>query len=403
MTTIPPPSPEAALEPEVYLDHAATSFPKPESVRKRVSWALEELTSPGRGQSKRAMDAEALLEKTRLAAARFFGVPDPSRIAFTKSATESLNVVLKGFLKRGDRVVTSSMEHNAVARPLSRLVETRELAVVRVRCFADGSLDQDAFRRALDPPPSLVVLVHASNVNGALVATSEVLALCRSHGVPVLLDAAQTAGLLPIDVTEHDLGMLACSGHKGLLGPPGVGLLYIRPDLAVEPLIEGGTGSRSEEWRQPRHMPDCFESGTPNIPGIAGLCAGLEHVAAAGVEALRSHELYLTQYAVEKLEEIPGVRVYRPAVRGGTAVSFTVDGMSPGEVSSLLATSGIGARAGLHCAPWAHQTLGTYPAGTMRFSPGWNTTQADVDMAIEALGALLARRRRRHHGREKTS
>ncbi len=349
------------------------------------------------------MEAAASLEKARRTVARFFGAPDPSRIVFTKSATESLNVVLKGFLRRGDRVVTTSMEHNAVARPLSRLVETLDLAVIRVPCLPDGSLDLDAFRRALDPPPSLAVLVHASNVNGALVAGPEALELCRSYGVPVLLDAAQTAGLLPIDVTKHDLGMLACSGHKGLLGPPGTGILYIRSDLDVHPLIEGGTGSRSEEWIQPRQMPDCFESGTPNVPSIVGVCAGLEHLAAVGVESVGAREFELARYIEESLEAIPGARVHRPAVRGGNAVSLTIEGMSPAAVASLLAASDIAVRAGLHCAPWAHQTLGTYPAGTVRLSPGWCTTEADVDAAIEAVDALITRRRRRGYGKGKIS
>lgn len=399
-----PPSrtPRAGDDPEIYLDHAATSFLKPKGVLKQVAWAVEALASPGRGHSRGAMEAAAVLDSARRKAARFFGIADPSRLAFTKSATESLNVVLKGFLKRGDRVVTTSMEHNAVARPLSRLAATRDVHVIRVPCRADGSLDEDAFRRALDPPPALAVLIHASNVNGALVAGPEVLALCRSRGVPVLLDAAQTAGLLSINVAEHDLGMLACSGHKGLLGPPGVGLLYIRSDLDVEPLIDGGTGSRSEEWVQPRHMPDSFESGTPNVPGIAGVAAGLEHLASMGVDALGAREMDLARYAAENLEGIAGVRVYRPAVRGGNAVSFTVEGMSPVDVAMILGGSGIAVRAGLHCAPWAHQSLGTYPEGTVRLSPGWCTTQADVDSALRAVEALVLRRRRRIRGREKT-
>lgn len=396
-------APRSGTAPEIYLDHAATSFPKPKGVLEKVAWALEALTSPGRGHSRGALEAASAVEVARRRVARFFGIADPSRLVFTKSATESLNVVLKGFLKRGDRVVTTSMEHNAVARPLSRLAASRGVQVIRVPCLPDGSLDEDAFRRALDPPPSLAVLVHASNVNGALVAGADVLALCRAQGVPVLLDAAQTAGLLPMDVAEHHLGMLACSGHKGLLGPPGIGLLYIRPDLEVEPLIDGGTGSRSEEWVQPRHMPDALESGTPNVPGIVGVFAGLEHLLSMGVDAVGERELQLARYTAENLESIPGVHVFRPAVRGGNAVSFTVHGMSPMDVAVILGGSGIAVRAGLHCAPWAHQTLGTYPEGTVRLSPGWCTTQSDVDAALRAVDALVLRRRRTLRGREKSS
>lgn len=386
---------------EIYLDHAATSFPKPQTVVAQVVWALAELTSPGRGQSPRAMEAAARVHRARMTAAAFFGAPEASQIVFTKSATESLNVALKGFLKRGDRVVTTSMEHNAVARPLTRLARERDLDILRVPCFADGSLDLDALRRAVDTSPALAVLVHASNVNGALVSPPEALAICHQAGVPVLLDAAQTAGLRPISVLDHNLGMLACSGHKGLLGPPGIGLLYVRPDLAVEPLIEGGTGSRSEEWVQPTQMPDALESGTPNVPGIVGLCAGMEHVSATGIETLQNHELALADFLTDELESLPGIHVHRPAVRGGNAVSFTIEGMAPQDAAALLAECGIAVRAGLHCAPWAHQTLGTYPQGSIRVSPGWCTTEEEIHILLKTLDAMLSRRRRRHLGREK--
>ncbi|ROR01666.1 cysteine desulfurase family protein [Desulfosoma caldarium] len=392
-------TPQGGRQSEIYLDHAATSFPKPKSVVAEVTRAVAELASPGRGQSRRAMWAEAMVREARDRAARFFAVPEPSRLVFTKSATESLNMALKGFLKKGHRVLTSSMEHNAVARPLARLAEERAVEIIRVPCFADGSLNLDALRRALDPPPALAVFVHASNVNGALVATPKVLSLCREAGVPVVLDAAQTAGLLPISVVDHDLGMLACSGHKGLLGPSGIGVLYIRSDLQVEPLIEGGTGSHSEQWVQPREMPEAMESGTPNIPGIAGLQAGLECVSAMGLETLQRHELGLADDVAQRLQGIKGVQVYRPSVRGGNAVSFTVEGMAPHDVAAILAEAGIAVRAGLHCAPWAHETLGTYPTGTVRVSPGWCTTREDLDAFTEIVDAMLTRRRRRHLGR----
>lgn len=393
----------SARNPEIYLDHAATSFPKPKIVVEEVTRAVVELASPGRGQSQRAARAEAMVQKARETAARFFAVAEPSRLVFTKSATESLNVAIKGFLKTGQRVLTSSMEHNAVARPLTRLAREMALEIVRVPCFADGSLDLEALQRALNPPPALAVFVHASNVNGALVATPKVLSMCREAGVPVVLDAAQTAGLLPISVLDHDLGMLACSGHKGLLGPSGIGILYIRSDLEVKPLIEGGTGSHSEQWVQPREMPEAMESGTPNMPGIAGLRAGMECVSAMGPQTLQQHELGLADEVARRLEGIKGVQVHRPSVRGGNAVSFTVDGMAPHDTATILAEAGIGVRAGLHCAPWAHQTLGTYPMGTVRVSPGWCTTREDVDIFVQTLEAMLMRRRRRHAERAKTA
>ncbi len=237
------------------------------------------------------------------------------------------------------------------------------------------------------------MLVHASNVNGALQPVQQAAAMCSSRRVPLLLDAAQTAGIQPISATDWDLGMLACSGHKALLGPPGVGILYVRPDLDVLSLMEGGTGSRSEDVLQPEFCPDRYESGTLNLPGIAGLSAGIEFILQRGMAAIREHELELGSMLECELSKMQGVKVVRPEVRGTGAVSFTIDGLNPGDAGALLDEGfDIAVRTGLHCAPLAHRTLGTFPEGTVRVSPGYATSVEDIEYFLGALGTLLRRR-----------
>jgi selenocysteine lyase/cysteine desulfurase len=285
------------------------------------------------------------------------------------------------------------MEHNAVVRPLARLTESIGTRVERILCDGRGRLELEDLRKALATPARLVILNHASNVTGALQPAREVARLCSEAGIPLLLDAAQTAGLQPIAAEDWNLGMLACSGHKGLLGPPGVGLLYLRPDLDVLPLLEGGTGSRSEEERQPSASPDRYESGTLNLPGIAGLSAGLDFIAERGVEEIRAHETALASSLERELSEIPGVKVQTPEVRGSGAVSFTVEGMAPSDVGFLLDEGfDIAVRTGLHCAPLAHHTLGTFPEGTIRASVGFFTTRDETDRLGFALREIARNR-----------
>lgn len=377
----------------IYLDNAATSFPKPAAVYRAVEHALMEIgASPGRAAHRRAQEASALLASAREMVAQFFDVAQPSQIFFTKNATESINLVLKGWLRPGDRVLLSGVEHNAVARPLNRL-QRDGVSVEKIVCSPQGHIDLEVLRRRMNPPPRLMVLTHASNVNGALQPVREVAAMCTEQGVPLLLDAAQTAGLQPISVREWNLGMLACSGHKGLLGPPGVGILYIRPDLNVLPLIEGGTGSRSELETQPDLCPDRYESGTPNLPGIAGLAAGLDYIAKRGLANLLQHELALAHYLEEQLAELNGLQLYTPVTRGTSVVSFTVSGLNPADLGYMLDVGfDIAVRTGLHCAPLAHRTLGSFPEGSVRVSPGYSTTREQLEQFVEAGRTLLARR-----------
>jgi cysteine desulfurase / selenocysteine lyase len=378
----------------IYLDNAATSHPKPPEVYQRVRQALEEIgASPGRGAYRQAREASAVLIEARKKLATLFGISSPEHLAFTANATEAINVVLKGWLRTGDRVVISSLEHNAVVRPLAHLAQVG-VQVDRIGSSPEGSLDLDHLRRLLTPPPRLVVLVHASNVNGALQPVEEVARLCSQSGTPLLLDAAQTAGVVPISVEGWQLGMLACSGHKGLLGPAGIGALYVRPDLDVAPLLEGGTGSRSEEDRQPLSRPDRYESGTPNLPAIAGLAAGLAFVLQQGVETIREHELTLATQIEAGLGEIGGIHVYRPASRGTGAVSFNAAHLNPADVGHILdAGFDIAVRTGLHCAPLAHQTLQSFPEGSVRVSPGYFTTPEHVEQFLTAMRTVMHRAR----------
>ncbi len=384
----------------LYLDNAATSHPKPASVYEAVRRALEDVgASPGRAAHRLARQASALVSGARKKAAEILGIPDPLQVIFTKNATESINVVLKGWLRPGDRVLISGMEHNAVVRPLRKLEASGVKAEV-IPTGPDGELNLEALGRMLRGHPRLVALSHASNVNGTLQPVSEIAGLCDEAGVPLLLDAAQTAGLQHIALVDWNLGMLACSGHKGLLGPQGTGILYVRKDLNVSPLLEGGTGSRSEEDVQPEFCPDRYESGTLNLPGIAGLTAGIDFILEKGMANLRAHELKLASTLEEGLSEMQRIRVFRPKTRGTGVVSFAVETMSPGDVAHLLDEAfDIAVRAGLHCAPLAHRTIGSFPQGTVRVSPGFSSTHEDMSRFLEAMDTLVGRRLRSRSGR----
>jgi cysteine desulfurase / selenocysteine lyase len=379
----------------LYLDNAATSFPKPQTVLGAVMNVLEGIgASPGRGAHRHARQAMSILSECRSKTANLFGITNTDQLIFTKNATESINLVLKGFLRPGDRVLISGMEHNSVVRPLQRLA-AQGVTIGIVPCNLSGCLDPRALESMIDPTTRLVVLVHVSNVNGALMPLAEVSEICTRAGVPLFLDAAQSAGIQPMAAEEWGLGMLACSGHKALLGPPGIGILYVRPDLEVLPLMEGGTGSRSEDFQQPEFCPDRFESGTPNLPGLAGLTQGIDFISGIGIDRIREHEFVLASSLEDELPLLPGVRVLKPEVRGTGTVSFVVDGMNPADIGFALDEAfDIAVRTGLHCAPLAHQTLGTFPAGTVRVSPGYSTTHEDIEYFLSSLRSVLSFRGR---------
>jgi cysteine desulfurase family protein len=336
------------------------------------------------------MTSNSILLDTREALASLFNIPDSTRIAFCLNITEALNTGLKGILKPGDHVITTSMEHNATARPLLSLTR-KGIEWSMAKCSSDGSLDPDDIRRLIQPNTRMICVLHASNVTGTIMPVREIGAIAEEHNLLFMVDSAQTAGVLPLDVAECHIDLLAFTGHKCLLGPQGTGGLYVGPGVEIEPLKEGGTGSLSEELNQPAFMPDHLEAGTPNTPGIAGLGAGVGFILSTGRENIRNHEKRLTEALIQGLREIDGVHIYGPldVERRTAIVSFNIEGMDCGEVSMRLDHEyGIITRSGLHCAPLAHRTLGTLQQGTCRLSPGYFSTDMEIEKVLRAVYAI---------------
>ncbi|MFB5083923.1 aminotransferase class V-fold PLP-dependent enzyme [Symbiobacterium thermophilum] len=377
----------------IYLDNAATSWPKPAAVVRAMAECLEnEAGNPGRSGHRLSLAAGRRVWAVRQAVAELFGAPDPLRVIFTHNGTMAVNLALGGLLSPGDRVVCTGMEHNAVIRPL-RDLEELGIEVVIAPCDSEGRLDLEAFRRVVEAAPTrMVALNHASNVTGTICPVAEAAAIAHRAGALVLVDAAQSAGSVPIDMGAMGIDLLAFTGHKGLLGPTGTGGLILgeRVNAAeMKPLVRGGTGSRSAMERQPPDLPDRFEAGTVNFVGIAGLGAGIQALAElGGPEEIGRRERQLARQLWEGLSEIPGVRLYGPAdfSQRVAVVSFTVEGRTVSEVGGRLDEEfGILARVGLHCAPVAHRTLGTFPQGTVRLSPGPFNTPEQIDQAVAAV------------------
>lgn len=380
--------------PLIYLDNAATSHPKPEAVYRAVDAALRAGGSPGRGGHSLALAAGRQVLRAREAAAKLFGLSDPARVIFTASATDSLNLALKGLLKPGDHVITTRAEHNALKRPLAAL-EARGISVTWLPVSERGLLDPAQVRAALRPSTRLIVTHHGSNVSGALQPIAELGEIARRAGVFLLVDAAQTAGVHPIHMAQMGIHLLAAAGHKGLLGPQGTGLLLVDPAVDLTPIREGGTGANSAQIAQPAIFPDGFESGTLNVPGIAGLAAGMAFVMEVTPEEIRRREQELAEALLAGLRRLPGVKVYGPEHAGQrtAVVSFNVEGLDPGEVEERLEERfGVIGRAGLHCNPGAHEALGSLPmGGAMRLSPGYFTTAEEIERAVRGVAELAAR------------
>lgn len=372
----------------IYLDSAATSFQKPASVRAAVQRAMQTMSSPGRGGYPSARRAEETLFRCRTLAAETFGLPDPEGVVFTFSATHGLNIAIKSLAKRGSRVVISGYEHNAVTRPLHAI--GAEAAVAEAPLFDDDAL-LDAFDRELRRGADAAVCTAASNVFGWALPIEGVAALCRAAGVPLVVDAAQSAGVLPLDVTALGAAFAAMPGHKGLYGPQGTGLLLCRG--ACIPLMEGGTGSESLRRDMPDFLPDRLEAGTHNVPGIAGLEAGLRFVRSTTPQRILRHERWLLDRAAAGLSRMESVRVFRAAApeRQLGVLSFIVEGKDGESVAEELAERGIAVRAGLHCAPLAHRTAGTLESGTVRVSFSAFDRKEDVDLFLRAMRFAAAK------------
>jgi cysteine desulfurase/selenocysteine lyase len=377
----------------VYLDNAATSWPKPRTVPRAVARAMTRGGgNPGRSGHAKSIEAGRAVLKSRELLAELFNVADPSKIVFTKNATEGLNVVLQGLLRNGGRVVTTSMEHNSVLRPL-RSLEASGVIVEVVPADVEGVVDPRGIEAALTADTRLVAVTHGSNVTGSVSDIAAIGAMCRDHGVRLLMDAAQTAGCIPIDMGRLPVDYMAFSGHKGLLGPQGTGGLYVRDEGDLPPLLRGGTGSLSDREEQPEFLPDRFESGTLNVPGIAGLGEGVRFLLKKGVVRIMEHERRLRDVLLEAIDGDPRIRVVgRPSSAPCTGVlSVVLQDVSPSEAGEALERRfAILTRIGLHCAPSAHRTLGTFPQGTVRLSWGVFTTARQMAMAGRALRAVAA-------------
>ena len=379
----------------IYLDNAATSFPKPESVYAAVDEYQRRIGAAiGRGTSRESIEVQRIADKCRQSASLTLGAEGPDRIIFTFNGTDGLNLALFGLCRPGDHVITTEFEHNSVLRPLRWLKDHKGVDVTAVRPGPDGQLDPSDVRKQIRTTTRLIAVQHASNVTGVVQPVEAICELARQTGILTLVDAAQTAGHWPINLADLPADILVCPGHKGLLGPLGTGLVYVRPGL--EQVLEcyrlGGTGTQSEDDRQPDQMPDRYESGNHNAPGLAGLGEGLAFVRTRTVEAIRQTEAELTERLVSGLKTSPGVTVYghQPNIPHVGVVAFNVDGFAPQEVASILdETFGVQSRAGLHCAPGVHRFLGTFDhGGTVRFSVGVFSTVDEVDRAIAGVREL---------------
>ncbi len=373
----------------IYLDNAATSFPKPPQVIRVMTEALQQYgANPGRGGHQMALQAGRTVEKCREAAASLLGAR-PERVIFTRNCTESLNLAILGMLHKGDEVICSHGEHNAVMRPLERLVSRDGVTVKLLRPDARGLLSPEGLRRAITSRTGLVIICHASNVTGVIQPVQELGSICREKGVPLLVDAAQTAGVLNVSLDSLHADMIAMPGHKGLLGPHGTGLLALREGVNPEPLILGGTGSASESVRQPELLPDRYESGTVNLPGIAGLLAGIEYVARQR-EDIHRRESALNERLRRQLAGIPGLRILGDESAPRVAITSVVpEGGDSAALADALDATGVAVRGGLHCAPAMHSSLGTMRSGAVRFSPGPYTTERDIDDAAALVARLM--------------
>ncbi len=376
----------------IYLDNAATSWPKPKAVYHAADRFMREVgATPGRGGHRREEEAMRIADEAREALARLFNAPDLQGVAFTLNATQAINMALKGLLQRGDHVVTSSIEHNAVWRPLKAL-EQQGVEVTAVPCTPDGALDPSSVEAALRPETRLVAMVHGSNVLGTILPIGDVGQICRDHGVLFLVDAAQTAGAYPIDMEAMGIDLLAVAGHKGTYGPHGTGGLVVRPGVELETWVEGGAGVESASETMPEDFPARLEAGTQNAAGIAGLLVGVRFVLEHGVQSIRTHEIEMTGLLIEELRALPGLTFLGPddLAQRTAVVSVAVEGYMPEQLAAVLdQVFDVATRAGLHCAPQAHRTAGTLDRGALRFSPGFFTTAEDVQYAVASLREIV--------------
>lgn len=378
----------------VYLDNASTSFPKPECVYQALDhFARNDLANPGRAGHKMALSAEHTLDDCRHRLNQFLKGMGPERFIFTLNCTDALNMAFKGFLNEGDHVITSDLEHNSVSRPLRVMELAGKITLTRIASSADGFLDPKAIEQAITPKTRLVAITHASNVLGTIQPIGDIGAICKSRGVTFLVDGAQTAGVVPIDIAAQNIDLLACPGHKSLFGPTGTGFLYVAPTTQLRTWREGGTGGDSSTETQPTLMPYWLEGGTPNVLGVAGLNAGLKWVTQEGLQSLHKREMELVGRLREGLRSIDAIQLMGSDNLHQTVatVSFRSDMLPAPEIGSILDQAfEIAVRSGLHCSPYIHKAQGSFPDGLVRISPGAFNTSADIEKVVAALKEILS-------------
>jgi len=376
----------------IYLDNAATSFPKPEPVYQALDqFARTRLANPGRAGHKLALASERALDDGRHRLNQFFHGHQPERFIFTLNCTDALNMAFKGVLREGDHVITTDLEHNSISRPLRAMELAGKISLTRIKSDRGGTVDPDAIRGAITPKTRLIAQTHASNVVGTVQPIEAIGKLAREHNLLFLVDAAQTAGVIPIDIQTMFIDLLAFPGHKSLLGPTGTGALYVGPRTEVTAWREGGTGGDSASETQPHELPYFLEGGTPNVLGVAGLSAGIQYVLEQGMDKIHAHEVELTERLWRRLDEIGGYEVFghRDMARRVGTLSFRGESLPAAELGGILDQSfDIAVRPGLHCAPYIHRSLGTFPEGTVRVSPGPFNTADEIDQLAQALAEI---------------
>lgn len=374
----------------IYFDSAATSFQKPASVAAAMWEALASMSSPGRGGYPAAARAAETAFQCRTELAEMFGLENPEQVVFTLNATHALNIAIKSLVPPGGTAVVSGYEHNAVTRPLEAL--GAKISVAAAPLFEPEAVTE-AFGRLITPDTHAVICNHVSNVFGFVQPVEEIAKLCRSRGVPFIIDASQSAGILPLNMKDLGAAFVAMPGHKGLYGPQGTGVLLCGEEVFTRPLLEGGTGSQSIRQQMPDFLPDRLEAGTLNMPGIAGLLAGIRYIRRGGMNKILDHEKCLTKLTVQGLEDFPELRVYAsPGLRSQIGVlSVTARGLDAETVGSALAERGIAVRAGIQCAPYAHRTAGTLDTGTVRISFSDFNQPEEVLRLIRAFHGVLER------------
>jgi cysteine desulfurase / selenocysteine lyase len=375
----------------VYFDNAATSWPKPDGILKAIEDGIVNIgANPGRSGHSMSVEAARRVFQARELVSTFFNVGDSDRVAFTSNGTHALNMAINGFVGQSDHVITSSIEHNSVMRPLRYLEKARGINLTVIGFRPDGTFDIEAFRETISNKTRLVVLNHASNVTGSILPIREIGQICKDNNVKFLVDVAQTAGIVPIDMQKDNIDLLAFTGHKALFGPQGIGGLCINENIKIDSLMQGGSGSKSELEEQPDFLPDKLEAGTLNTVGIMGLEAGLKYILNEGLDKIFEHKQQLVDYFFEKTLSLDRIEIYSKRTANVGIISFNISGIDSDKVGYLLDKNfGIMARMGLHCSPGGHKTIGTFPNGTVRFSFSIFNQKEEIDYAIDALKQII--------------